>query len=191
MNKIWVFLVCFCLLYGVFTGNVDQMINASLNVPFRTLDLVIKVGGIIIFYNGLFQIAIDSGLIKDFSKAFKPLINRLFPELPKESVAHEYICANIAANLLGLGAGATPMAVKALAEMKRLNNNKDIATKPMITLMLLNITSFTIFPVTMVGIRELYFAKINIQLIPYIILTSLFLTIVALIIHKIVGKNYE
>lgn len=191
MNKIWVCIVLFCLLYGAFTGRVNQMINACLNVPYRTLDIVIKVGGIIIFYNGLFQIAIDSGLIKGMSKLFKRLIERLFPELPKDSEVHEIICANIAANLLGLGAAATPMAVKALSEMKKLNNGKDVATKSMITLMLLNITSFTIFPVTMIGIREMYFAKINMQLIPYIIITSLLLTIFSLIIYKIVGRNDE
>jgi len=179
------------MIYGVVTGRVDEMVNASLLVPNRTLVLVVKIGGLIIFYNGLFQIAIDSGLIKAMSKKFKRLTNKLFPELPKDHVVNEYICANIAANLLGLGAAATPMAVRSLLEMKKLNNNKDSASNSMVMLMLLNITSFTLFPVTIIGIRELYGASINISLLPWIIFTSFTLTIIAIIIYKFVGKTNE
>lgn len=189
MNKIWVTLIMFCLIYGIIRGNVDQMVDAALNVPFRTFQLVIKIGGLIIFYNGLFHIAIDSGLIKGLSKIFKKLIIKLFPELPKDSVAHEYICANLAANFLGLGIAATPMAIKALQEMKKINDNKDTASSSMVVLMLLNITSFCIFPVTIIGIREIYHAKINIELIPYIILITFTLTITSLLIYKLVGRK--
>lgn len=185
MNKIWVGIVIFCLLYGILTGNTDVMIEAVLNVPYRTLDLVIKVGGLIVFYNGLFQIACDSGLIDSFARLFQKPLRKLFPDLAPDSRAYRYICANIAANLLGLGAGATPMALNALKEMKKENQNKETATPAMVTLMLLNITSFTLFPATIVGIREIYKAKITMELIPFIILTTFLLTVIAIIISRL------
>ncbi|MCK9536255.1 MAG: spore maturation protein, partial [Bacilli bacterium] len=163
MNKIWVGIVLFCLFYGIVTGNTKAMVDAVLDVPYRTLDLVIKVGGLIVFYNGLFEIAIDSGLIDSFARVFRKPMQKIFPDLAPDSTAHRYICANIAANLLGLGAGATPMAINALKEMKKENENKENATHAMITLMLLNITSFTLFPATIIGIREIYKAKITME----------------------------
>ena len=63
----------------------------------------------------MFNIAIQSGLIKRLSKLFLPLTWRLFADLPKDHVVHEYICANLCANILGRNA-ATPMGIKALAK---------------------------------------------------------------------------
>ena len=186
MNKIWAFLVLFCIIYAVLTGNVETLIDAVLDVPYRTLDLAVKVGGIIVFYNGLFQIALDSGLIDHLARLFRRPIKALFPDLAENSPAHRYICANIAANLLGLGAGATPMAIAALKEMKKENQGKDGATRAMITLLLLNITSFTLFPATIVGIREIYKAKITMELVPFIIIATFILTVVAIIVSRFI-----
>jgi spore maturation protein A len=186
MGKIWTVLVLFCLGYAVLTGRTGEVIDAALAVPYRTLDLVIKVGGIIVFYNGLFQIALDSGMIDNLARLFRKPIRALFPDLAEDSSAHRYICANIAANLLGLGAGATPMAIAALREMRKENQGKDGATRAMLTLMLLNVTSFTLFPATIVGIREIYKARITMELIPFIIAATFILTVVAIIISRFV-----
>ena len=190
MNKIWVGIMMFCLLYGVATRRTAAMTQAALDVPYRTFDLIIKIGGVIVFYNGLFQMAIDAGLIDRFSQLLKKPMRRLFPRLAPNSAAHRYICANLAANLLGLGAGATPLALKALKEMKKENDNKEEATSSMTMLVLLNITSFTLFPLTIIGIREIYQAEITIGLIPYIIIATFILTVFAVIICRLTaGKN--
>jgi spore maturation protein A len=136
MNKIWVILILFCIIYGIIDGNVDQMVDAALNVPSKALTLILKLGGLIIFYNGLFQIAIESDLIKKMSKKLHRFTVWLFPTLPKDSVAHEYICANLAANFLGLGIASTPIALKALKQMKIDNHNQDWASPAMIKLLL-------------------------------------------------------
>lgn len=191
MNKIWVGIIIFCLAFGIISGNVDQMVNHILNVPYKTLEIVIKMGGLIVFYSGLFQIAIDSGLIKATTKLFKPLIRKLFPKLSPNSIANEYICANLVANLLGLGIAATPMALKAFTELKKENNNQDKVSSSMVILMLLNITSFCLFPMTVISARKVYGAKINVELIPMMILISFCLTVISIIIYRVVGKKDE
>ena len=184
MNKIWAFLVLFCIIYAVLTGNVETLIDAALDVPYRTLDLAVKVGGIIVFYNGLSNRPRQRPY-RPSGPSFPRPIKALFPTL-RNSPAHRYICANIAANLLGLGAGATPMAIAALKEMKKENQGKDGATRAMITLLLLNITSFTLFPATIVGIREIYKAKITMELVPFIIIATFILTVVAIIVSRFI-----
>jgi spore maturation protein A len=189
MNKIWVILILFCFVYGLIDGNADKMAMAVLNVPGKALTLVLKLGGLIIFYNGLFQVAIESGLIQNLSRKLKNFTRWLFPDLPKDSPAYEYICANLAANFLGLGLASTPMALKAMKQMKEDSKNTESATPSMVKLLLLNISCFTMFPVTMLGIRELYGATINLELVPFIILGTLILSVTALFLDKLAGKS--
>jgi len=192
MNKIWVGVVVFCLFYGILSKNTKAMMEAIFLVPEKSLNLLIKIGGLIVFYNGLFQIAIEAGVIDNLARIFKKPINKLFPKLDKNSEAIRYICANITANLLGLGVGAIPMGIKSLEAMKKENNDQEQVTSSMLLLMVLNITSFTLFPVTILTIREIYKAKITIGLIPYIIFSTLILTVIGVFMAKLVRfKNEE
>lgn len=191
MNKIWVAIIGICIIYGVISGNSEAMVTASLNVPKDTLELLIKVGGLIIFYNGLFQIAIDSGMIKKLARLIYPITRLIFKDLKKDSKVHEYVSANIIANLLGLGIASTPIAIKALTAMKEELSDKEKPSLSMITLVLLNVAAFTIFPLTILSVRKIYEAKINLELIPFFILVSFILTVVSIIIVKIWGREYE
>src|SRR5690606_6154467 len=139
MNKIWVFIILVCVVYGIYSGNTEQLVLASLNVPKDTLDLLIKVGGLIIFYNGLFQIAIDSGVIKKLSRLIYPITKLIFKDIKKDSVVHELVSANIIANFLGLGIASTPIAIKALNAMKEELKDKEKPSLSMITLILINV----------------------------------------------------
>lgn len=185
MNKIWIIIIIFSAIYGILYGDIETLVSELLNVPQKTISLIMMVGGLMIFWNGMFNIAIKSGLINNMSRLFKPLTKAIFSDLPKDHIVHEYICANISANILGLGNAATPMGIKALHEMKKLNNNQPIATKSMITFVILNTSSLTIFPSTLFGIRHIYKSQLNMQLLPFIILSTLIATCSALLIDRL------
>lgn len=189
MNIIWITIIIISILFGIFNGNSIEMANALLNVPSSSLELLLKIGGLIIFYNGLFKIAIDSGLIKTFSRLLKKPIKIIFPDIPNEHVANEYICCNIVANLLGLGVASTPMALLALNEMKKLNNNKSTLSRSMIVFTVLNIACFTVLPLTVLSIRETYKAKINIELLPFLIIVTFINTIIGIIVSNLVSRK--
>lgn len=189
MNIIWITIIIISILFGIFNGNSIEMANALLNVPSSSLELLLKIGGLIIFYNGLFKIAIDSGLIKTFSRLLKKPIKIIFPDIPNEHIVNEYICCNIVANLLGLGVASTPMALLALNEMKKLNNNKSTLSRSMIVFTVLNITCFTVLPLTVLSIREAYKAKINIQLLPFLIIVTFINTIIGIIVSNLVSRK--
>ena len=78
MNKIWVTIIILSALYGIFFGNVEEMVNSILNVPKKTLELLLLVGGLMIFWNGIFNIAIESGLIRRLSKLIMPFTKNYF-----------------------------------------------------------------------------------------------------------------
>lgn len=191
MNKTWVIIVVVCIIFGIFNGKTDQLVNASINTPKDTFELLFKIGGLIIFYNGLFQIAVDSGLIKKLSKLLLPLTRLLFKDISRNSIAHEYISANIIANLLGLGIASTPIAIKALKSLKEESGKDDIPSKSIAVLTIMNISAFTLFPLTIIGVRKIYDAKINMELIPFFILGSFILTFVGIIIVNIWGRYNE
>ena len=71
MNYIWISIILISIVYGVVNGNSEKMVEMLLDTPKSTLDMLINIGGLIIFYNGLFKMAIDSGVINKFSKYFK------------------------------------------------------------------------------------------------------------------------
>ncbi|HHX80746.1 MAG TPA: hypothetical protein GX692_06760 [Acholeplasmataceae bacterium] len=188
MSKIWVILVSFCLIYGLSRGNSEAMILGLFDVPNKTLEFLLRIGGIIIFYNGLLQIAVESGLISALTKVFKRLIGKLFPSLPKTSPAREHICLSLVANLLGLGVAGTPSTIRALQIMQKESKTETLTTE-MIKFLLLNITSFTLFPGTALSVRKIFFSKINLELIPYFILTSFALTVFAILILKFTERK--
>ena len=77
MNRIWVFLILFCLFYGLLRGRSEEMIRNLLEVPNKTVSALLKIGGPVIFYAGLLEIASASGLIKRLAERFSFIINKL------------------------------------------------------------------------------------------------------------------
>jgi spore maturation protein A len=191
MNKIWMFILAFCFVYAAVTDNLDKMLNVVLEVPSLTLKLLITVGSLIIIYNGIFNMAIASGVIGFVSRLFIKLSYKLFPDIPKDNIIHQYICSNITANLLGLGLASTPIALNTISEMKKLNNNQVSATKEMITLIVINITSFTIFPLTIISLRETYHSKIGIYIWLSLIAITFLTSLLSLLIDRVMQKVHR
>jgi len=184
MNKVWVFLLLLTFVYGYFSDNLESMVSSILDVPQKSLELAISIGGLIIIYSGIFQMAISSGVIEFIGKIFKPLSKALFPRLDVNSKIHNYICSNITANLLGLGIASTPMALKIISELKK----DEKVTKEMITLLIINITSFSIFPLSILSIREKYNSNIGIKIWLSLIFLTFIVSLIAIIIDHFLQK---
>lgn len=175
MSIIWTVIIIFCLLFSLFTNNFTNVINALFDVPEYALKLTVSLGGLIIIYNGIFQVAIDSKLIKTISFLFKPFIKIIYKINNDELL--ELLCANFTANLLGLGAASTPIAINIL---KKVDNPK-IVNK----LICINISSFTLFPFTIITIRNKYNGINNFKIWIAIIIITFLTTIFSLFICNI------
>ena len=154
MNKIWIYLFVGAIFYGVFTGRVESMSNAILNVPKETINLLITLVGSACFWSGMVKIMEKEGIVKWLCKKIRPLFNLIMPNF-KDEEALEYVSMNIAANILGLGYGATPSGLKAIRRMQELNEgDKKEATDEMVTFLVLNTAGVTIIPTTVISIRS-------------------------------------
>ncbi len=102
---------------------------------------------------GIMRVANEAGAIKVLAKAVQPITKRLFPTIPTEHPAIGAMVMNIAANMLGLSNAATPLGLKAMDELEKLNPEKGKATDDMITFLVINTSAITIVPATAIAIR--------------------------------------
>lgn len=154
MNKIWISIFFVSIIYGITTGRVETMSNAILNVPKETITLLITLVGSACFWSGIVKIMERAGIVKWLCKKIHPLFKLIMPNF-KDEEALEYVSMNIAANVLGLGYGATPSGLKAIKRMQELNDgDKEEATDEMVTFLVLNTAGVTIIPTTVISIRS-------------------------------------
>jgi spore maturation protein A len=111
---------------------------------------------VLAFWLGLMRIAEQAGLMAKLSDLLRPVVRFLFPDVPKDHPALGYILSNMSANILGLGNAATPMGIKAMQELQKLNPDKETATAAMCTLLAVNTSSITIIPTTILAVRMSY-----------------------------------
>ena len=156
VGYIWAFLIGIGIVYSFFTGNINTINESVLSNANEALDLILNLLPIIVLWTGILKIAEDSGLLKKFADFLNPILHLLFPDVPKDNKALGYISSNIAANMLGLGSAATPAGLKAMNELQKINQDKNTASTPMITFLVLNTAGVTLIPTTILALRVAY-----------------------------------
>ena len=168
LNFLWAGMIIVGVIFAAFQGNLDTVTNAALDSSKEAVTLCLTMMGVMSFWMGLMEIATKSGVIGAFSKALHPIIRFLFPRLPKEHKANEYITTNIIANMLGLGWAATPAGLQAMEALSELEEErrqgtapgpvrtKGIASNEMCTFLIINISSLQLIPINMIAYRSQY-----------------------------------
>lgn len=172
LNYIWAFMILIGVVYGAFTGRMAEVTNAALDSAGDAVSLCITMIGVMALWVGLMEIAQKSGLIEKLTRGIQPFISFLFPGIPREHPARQYIATNLIANVLGLGWACTPAGLKAmeaLAQLERERGNPEYlsgdggtakkpchASKEMCTFLILNISSLQLIPVNMIAYRQQY-----------------------------------
>ncbi len=118
-----------------------------------SFDISLGLVGIMAFWMGIFKIGERGGVLLLIQKAFRPLLNKIFPDVPKDHPAFAAVIMNMAANFLGLDNAATPLGLKAMQELQSINPRKDEASNSQILFLVLNTSSLTFFPVTIFAYR--------------------------------------
>ncbi len=126
---------------------------AVLDYAKTSVNIAIGLIGIMAFWLGLMRVAEKAGLVKSIAKSVKPVMRKLFPDVPPEHPAIAAMIMNISANMLGLGNAATPFGLKAMEELDKLNPEKGTATDAMCTFLAINTAGLTLIPATAIAIR--------------------------------------
>lgn len=165
LNLLWGIMIILGIAAGIITNQMTAVGNGSLEAAKEAVDLCITMLGVMSLWTGLMEIAKKSGLITGLTKKLMPVIHFLFPGIPKEHIANEYIASNMIANLLGLGWAATPVGLKAMKELANINREQSLsdgkadihtASSDMCTFLIINISSLQLIPVSIIAYRSQY-----------------------------------
>ncbi|NIK77541.1 spore maturation protein A [Paenibacillus castaneae] len=156
VNWIWLFFIVMSVIVAAITGKMDAVTQAAFEGAKSGVTVSFGLISIMVFWLGMMRIAEDAGLLSKLARMLGPIVRMLFPDVPRNHPAIGYIMSNLSANLFGLGNAATPMGIKAMQELQKLNPDETTATPAMCTLLALNTSSITIIPTTLIAIRMNY-----------------------------------
>jgi spore maturation protein A len=132
---------------------LGRVTSAALEGAGTAVEIAIGLIGIMALWLGVMKVAQEAGITNIIAKLVRPITRRLFPEIPEDHPAIGAMIMNIAANMLGLSNAATPLGLKAMEELDKLNPNKGEATDDMCTFLVINTSAITLIPATAIAIR--------------------------------------
>src|SRR6059036_1286715 len=160
LNWIWAafFLIAFvtAVVSAFAFGNPDALKNvvAALFDSSKTaFEIALGLTGVMSLWLGLMKIAEKAGVTELIAAAVGPLFRQLFPGIPAGHPASGAIVMNRSANMLGLDNAATPLGLKAMKELQSLNPVPDTASNDMVLFMVMNASSVTLVPISIITFR--------------------------------------
>jgi len=150
--------------------------------------LALGLIGIMALWLGIMKIAEESGLISRLALLFKPIMTRLFPDVPPEHPAMGAMMMNISANMLGLSNAATPFGLKAMEHLNTLNKKAGTATDAMCTFLVINTSNVQLIPATVIAIRASLGSHNPTEILGASIVATTVNTIVGVIVVKMLAK---
>ena len=187
LGYIWLFFILTAVILGGINGKIEAVTQAAMDYSKLAVEISISLIGIMALWLGIMKLAEASGLVTIISKIIKPVTKKLFPDVPPEHPAIGSIAMNMSANALGVTNAATPIGIKAMKELQKLNKNKNIATNAMCTFLAINTAGIQLVPASIIAVLAASGSK-N----PFIIIgPTLFATGIALIVAVTTVKILE
>lgn len=156
LNGIWGFFVIGGILMGAFLGRMDAVTAAVIHGGKSALELAFTMAGVVAVWSGILKIAERAGMIDALARKLNPMMDFLFPSVPKNHPARQYIAANFAANFLGLAWAATPAGLLAMQELQKLNRETETASAAMCMFLTVNMSSLQLITVNILAYRAQY-----------------------------------
>ena len=188
INFIWCGMIVIGIIVGTLTGNIEAVSTAAIEWAETAVELSLGLIGVMALWLGLMKIAEEAGIVRGMGLLMKPIMVRLFPEVPADHPAMGSIVANMAANFFGLGNAATPLGIKAMQELQDLNENKDEASNAMVMFLAINTSSVTLISSSIIAYRSAAGAVNPADVIGPTIIATAVSTTVAIIACKVLEK---
>jgi spore maturation protein A len=135
------------------TSHLGKVTKGAIDAAELAVKISIGLIGVMALWLGIMRIAEEAGMIKKLGFLVRPLTKRLFPSIPQDHPAIGAMIMNIAANMLGLSNAATPLGLKAMDELQKLNKDKETASNDMIMFLVINTSAITLIPASAIAIR--------------------------------------
>jgi spore maturation protein SpmA len=189
LNYIWLSFLLIAVLVGGFTGKLPDMTKGAFETAeSAVMKIALPLIGIWAIWLGIMRLAEQSGLVQVLARALRPLMRKLFPDVPPDHPAMGAMVLNMAANMLGLGNAATPLGLRAMAHLERLNPHPGTATNAMCTFLTLNTASIQLIPTTAIGILAVAGSTNPTAIVPTAFLATVFAASSGVFAAKVLEK---
>ncbi|AFZ47277.1 nucleoside recognition domain protein [Cyanobacterium stanieri PCC 7202] len=170
LNYVWFGMIAISVIIGAINGNIEDVTQAAIDSAELAVTLAIGLIGIMALWLGIMKIGEAAGLVNAIARIVRPITVWLFPEVPPDHPAMSAMVLNMSANMLGLGNAATPLGLKAMQELEKLNPHPETATNAMCTFLAINTSSVQlILPASVVALMGVNASDL---FIPTILATS-------------------
>lgn len=199
LNDLWAAMLLLGIVYGTLQGRLPELTEAALTSAGEAVNLCVTMAGIMALWVGVMEIAQKSGIIGRVSRVIGPFLDFMFPRLPREHPAREYITTNVIANIFGLGWAATPAGLKAMEALGDLEEErrktgqqarkKGTASNEMCTFLVLNIASLQLIPVNIIAYRSQYGSVNPAAILAPSLVATLISAVVAVVFCKLMDRR--
>jgi spore maturation protein SpmA len=166
-------------------GPMQNLANAIIEAAANSVTLAIGLIGVMTLFLGLMKVAEAGGMLVVIARTIRPLMVRLFPEVPAEHPAMGAMILNLSANVLGLGNAATPFGIRAMQELDKLNPVRGTATNAMALFVAINTASVTLLPTGVIALRASAGSHDPAGVLPTTLVATAFATAVAIVAAKL------
>ena len=170
ISWLWTGMLLAAILCGYWSGSLGAVSQAAMAGAASAVELGLTLAGPMCLWCGVGELMRRSGLREALSRLLSPMLGRLFPVLRKDKDGFSALCANVTANLLGLGNAATPMGIAACRAME---DGSGTATDEQCRLVVMNTASIQLLPTTVAAVRAGLGCGSPLDILPAVLLTSL------------------
>jgi spore maturation protein SpmA len=190
LNLVWVALLLAGVVCAAFTGRFDALNQGALvAAKSAVMEIALPLVGVMALWLGMMRLAERAGLIQQLGRIIRPIMSRLFPEIPADHPAMGAMMMNIAANMLGVSNAATPLGLKAMAHLNDLSQKKGVATNAMCTFLALNTSSIQLVPATAINILAINGSKNPTVIVSSTLIATGVATIAAIFFVKVLERT--
>ncbi len=190
MGKLWTGMVMVSLVCAFVNGRMSELSASVMEGAAASCELCLSIAGMVMFWSGIMEVMRRSGLMEKLARLMRPAVGFIFPAAKAHPDIMGDICANISANLLGLGNAATPAGIRAAQGLQRINRSP-LASEDMCMLVIVNTASLQLIPTTIGAIRAGCGAAAPFDIIPAVWLASVISMAAGILSAKILARAYR
>jgi len=191
MNIIFGILISISIIFSIVNDKLEEFTKSIFDGAKSAVETSLFLLGIVSLWLGITKIIEDSSLIYKLSNLFKPVILRLFKNIPQDHPSITSITLNLLANIFGLGNAATPLGIKAMNDLQTINKEPDTITFEMMLFIVINTSSIQLVPFTVIGLLSDYQSSNPTAIVLPTIISTVISTLMAVITLYIFRRVYK
>lgn len=183
-------LIALALLCAAASGQIEAVGTAAMQSARGAVDIGLGLLASLTLWLGLVRVLEAGGFLTALTRVVRPLLRRLFPEVPADHPALGFMTLNIASNAMDLGNAATPFGLKAMRELERLNPRPGVATDAMVLFAVINTASVTLLPGQVIALRAALGSTAPGSIVVPALMATLVSTMVAILCAKVLAPRF-